>query len=1102
MRKNRDKTSSLILDLQKVSESSWNTSDKLLCQYIRNHTHLSCRILNLSELNLSGTISSFCRICGRGDMQYIPNCFSEYLVRVVSGRNGTSPQIHRCPFGVLNACMGISDGKGGARWILVGNGILTPVDEIQTRKSSLELGVDPELALRNLLELPIVKPLQIQKGLRILQSIVNNGESPVFRNRREMRRFTRLKEVYKAFGELQQNPLSANIESRIVEMASRILEAESVFLLHSRFPGEPFFPVASWGDGITKKNSLIWKAISPQLWKIATQDIVRLETDTPEFAQILWALGGSIQEGQGILTSLEQEDQETFLLAIYSSQENPLWEEPNDDFLRELFQQISSLLRANYLERRNQENTLLLSRLNHTMSRVNLCHKEDEILNAVQELVLDLLEVPISVVLLKFSESDSFQVNHKQGHYGISQEEIDNWGVSWINSTIQKILEQGSLVHWDKSTKDDFIGENIAEVTGFKALLAVPLIAGAEKIGVFFIADQQSRVFSQDNCILMSLLSSHTAAALVTARKLEEEHAHAAEMEILNEVSQAINSPLELNDVLKMVMEKTVLLTKTDACATVLHQPDGDYAICGSVGIKGAEYALERGRLHRLLAAEAISKGKIVIEQDVVHSPKSRYPEALKEQGLVSVACAPMVVDSQAIGTLNIYTKTPHEFTENQLCFLSGLASHAAVAIHKSLMHKENAAVAMRLRAAVKQLGDAFAGGEDLTSTLDMIPRLAKELLSAKASGLVLIDPARKEISHVSWSGPEALRRMIDTQLARRLLSHSIQNDGATLLPSLDDCGEDPAFRTARREGLRSFLSVPISINQEVIGMIGVLKSKPHHFNMAEVDLLTTFASQAAVAVGKARLRDQQRDISETLQRSMLPQELPMIPGLICGVSYNPAVDRALIGGDFYDFLPLPDGKWLIVMGDVCGHGTQAAVGIAMDKYALRAYATEDPRPEILLKRLSETRRIQKSPAEFTTLFCGIYDPENRELNFANAGSPPIMACSSDGVYRVSKHVDPPVGLPFEISYSAETWILESDETLILYTDGLYEAKNTNNEEFGTDRIKDSLIRMRTQPPQKMAEKLLHHVIRHSNGQLKDDIAILIFRVVDKINTN
>jgi serine phosphatase RsbU (regulator of sigma subunit) len=276
---------------------------------------------------------------------------------------------------------------------------------------------------------------------------------------------------------------------------------------------------------------------------------------------------------------------------------------------------------------------------------------------------------------------------------------------------------------------------------------------------------------------------------------------------------------------------------------------------------------------------------------------------------------------------------------------------------------------------------------------------------------------------------------------------------------------------------------------------LGVLKADPHHFSATELELLSTFASQAAVAVEKARLRDQQRDIAESLQRSMLPAEIPKIPGIECGRYYCAAAESALIGGDFFDMMALQDERWMIAIGDVCGHGTEATVTIAMDKYALRAYATEDSEPANMLNRLNRTRRLQAGPTEFTTLFCGVYDPATRVLHYSNAGSPALACCSKKGQLTESTLVDPPVGLPFEIEYHQSQWQLNPGDVFMLFTDGLYEAKNADGDEFGLEKVHQLLIRHRNLAPQRLAERIFREVARYSGGKIRDDIAILVFRV-------
>ena len=237
------------------------------------------------------------------------------------------------------------------------------------------------------------------------------------------------------------------------------------------------------------------------------------------------------------------------------------------------------------------------------------------------------------------------------------------------------------------------------------------------------------------------------------------------------------------------------------------------------------------------------------------------------------------------------------------------------------------------------------------------------------------------------------------------------------------------------------------------------------------------------------QLLGQQRSIAESLQRALLPRGLPELPGMQAAAQYLPGVEGVEIGGDWYDLMPLPDGRFFFVVGDVSGRGVEAGAVMASLRFAIRAYASDGLGPEAVLVRLTRLLDLDRDK-HFATVLCGIGDIATREITIANAGHPPPVVVADGSAELVRTSVGPPIGVSRFGEYPATTVSVPPSATLIAYTDGLIERP-------GED-LADSLARLRDAAAQAAGslDDLLAHLVRSFTADAPDDTALLGVRWV------
>jgi serine phosphatase RsbU (regulator of sigma subunit)/anti-sigma regulatory factor (Ser/Thr protein kinase) len=263
--------------------------------------------------------------------------------------------------------------------------------------------------------------------------------------------------------------------------------------------------------------------------------------------------------------------------------------------------------------------------------------------------------------------------------------------------------------------------------------------------------------------------------------------------------------------------------------------------------------------------------------------------------------------------------------------------------------------------------------------------------------------------------------------------------------------------KAARDLRLRSALTVPLQARGRVVGVLSLLDSlsgRTHGDD--DLVLARRLADRAAVAIDNARLHRRERERALTLQRSLLPERLPAVPGLTTAARYLPARSGGgEVGGDWYDVVRLPGGRVAIVVGDVMGRGLRAAALMGQVRAALRAYAVQDQAPAEVLTSADELVRGLAEDVLVTCVYA-VLDPRDGSLALANAGHVPPLLLGAGEAPVLLGSTGPPLGAGGGEDYGERTAVVPPGRMLALYTDGLIETREADLE-VGLRRLEDRL---------------------------------------------
>ncbi len=293
-----------------------------------------------------------------------------------------------------------------------------------------------------------------------------------------------------------------------------------------------------------------------------------------------------------------------------------------------------------------------------------------------------------------------------------------------------------------------------------------------------------------------------------------------------------------------------------------------------------------------------------------------------------------------------------------------------------------------------------------------------------------------------------------------------------------------------------SAIVVPMVANREALGAMSLVRRSPstRPFDAEDVSIAVDMAARAGEALKRARTHEEVRDAFASIQRALLPERLPTVPGAsVCGV-YRPAQAASVIGGDWYAVVPIDEARLAIAIGDAAGSGLPASAQMARVRYALLALARQDIEPAALLRAINDYLfAIGKD--NFVTVTYGVLDTERHLWTEARAGHPPTIIRSPESRARFldfeAEACGMPLGVTSDARYRAHVHDLPDDAALLLYTDGLFERRGEDLD-VGLERLRRTFEETVIDDPEAACGRIADDV---AGPVSEDDVALLMTTV-------
>lgn len=720
--------------------------------------------------------------------------------------------------------------------------------------------------------------------------------------------------------------------------------------------------------------------------------------------------------------------------------------------------------------------------LNHLGQLLASSANLDQVLDAILTALRDIVRSEsVAVFLLDDSKSQVAKVVS----VGVDLPEPSTMIVSeaaWLTKVIEAdrpvSFIQGHNAQSDGQARESSESE-------FPAGMAAPLKVGADIMGVVVAFETGEREFTDAEIEIFRTFTAHASVAVHNSRLFENEIQLRQEAESLREIAALLTSPRAFDESYRRV---------TNILAQMFDADDAHFVIVdrGKYGLPVANQAEINGRLNQVWESANRSSSEPLIILD--RGQDTQHDELFVEIGAERIAFLGVLRGDAFVAFVALKYDRWRDLSGARVAVrASALSSQLSLVLDnayyfaEATTHSDNLETIFRISQVV---GSSLQPNVVLNRVLDVV----QKIFGADAVALLKHDDFRQSISTVMARGSVSAQLLRYEPRADEGLLGAVFSRGLPIRTGyLTECEEEETAWLG--PDLESLLAAPLIARGRTVGVLAIFSARVDAFSEDDMELLSTFASQAALAIDTANMYGREHHVATVLKASILPDVLPEFEEVEADSLYLPAGKDSDIGGDYYDLMKDPEGRIVIVIGDVCGKGVEAATKTSMIKYSARALIAAGLSPREILAHLNRLMIEPGIHCDIVTLWIGRLDPKSGLLEYANGGHPPALVWRA--AVRKSERLcttGPLLGAFPDPEYEELSTKLDPGDSVLLYTDGVTESRN-GNRFFGEGRVRRALSKGDT--PSAVIVALESSLRTFTRGELRDDAAAVVVRLRD-----
>lgn len=683
------------------------------------------------------------------------------------------------------------------------------------------------------------------------------------------------------------------------------------------------------------------------------------------------------------------------------------------------------------------------------------------------------------------------------------------------------------IVGWVAENGQEIIANDVSQEPRYKhymllpetrAEVAFPLIFEGEIVGVLDVQSDETGDFEETDVLVLRALADQAAIAIEESRLYHSLKRRAEQLVTVGEVSRAITSILNTDELLREVVmlmnglgyPSVQIFTFQPARKLLVLQASSDYVEHD----RSPDITLSTSDTDFVITQAASLKMPVLVGDVLSQDEFSPTPGMLIEPH--SELAIPLLFAENLLGVMNIQSERPYAFDDDDLSLLETLGRTVAIALRNAELYRSEL-WRRQVTDSLREVAGLLSTRRDLDSVLkEILHKLALTLPCDVAAIWMLVQEEGRE----DYGGGKGGSKYRGNRL-RLAAVHSFKPlaDGNLELPVCENdwlenvlrdtaprvrVGGDAMCPLAARLGLpedHSGIGTQLNLHGRTLGLITMAHRQPQRYGRESRSMVTAFASQTSIAIENANRYEQAKEherlereleLAREVQAGLLPDELPTTEGWQLAATWHPA---RRVSGDYYDVLKLPHGQIGLVMADVADKGMPAALFMALTRATLRAIAYEGRTPAGTLQQVNNLLLPDAQHGMFVTAFYCEIDPLTGFLTHASAGHvPPLIFHSDVNEVEWLRSRDIALGVMPKAAYHEGVTSMRPGDFLVLYTDGISETFSPEEEQFGYRRLADVIRSAKVSSPEDVLDAITAAINDFSGDSSlpADDRAILV----------
>src|SRR5574341_493509 len=565
----------------------------------------------------------------------------------------------------------------------------------------------------------------------------------------------------------------------------------------------------------------------------------------------------------------------------------------------------------------------------------------------------------------------------------------------------------------------------------------------------------------------------------------------------LVESFQVLNSTLNIDELIDIILDLTCKAVHSELSLVLLKDKKTEnlHFISCEKEKRTLSWNLQEG----ILSWVVENQKPLLLNQPEKDTHFSENLEQLIGVKIGNLLSVPLIRRGKLLGVLEAVNKKEEQFfTEKDLDNLTLLANQIAVALDNSILYQKAKRESLR-KEVLLEVGKSLSSTLDLEEVLKRIIQSVKLVVSCDGVGIFLVDKKTQEVEQFEIEGYDPiLAADLNLKIGQGLIGWVAKTGEPVIVP---DVRKDERYINARLSTL-SEMVVPIITDGRILGVFDLQSDYLNAYSEEDLELLTAFASQAAVSIERARLHkvtlekrklEEDLNIAREIQKTFLPKENPIVWGFdISGIN----ISSEKVGGDYYDFIPIVEQQLGVAIADSSGKGIPASLIMAAYRASLKAEIRNNFTIRAIFNKVNFLLFESLERENYVTAVYGVLDIKSKIFTFSNAGHNPPILYRPNGTIEYLTEGGIALGM-FRNSTCEERSIpLHKGEIIVFYTDGITEAMNKNREEFGVKRLEEIIRTNYSLPARALQDKIIDRINQFTSGQQSDDLTMMVIKVL------